>query len=623
MKQISVKFAGVFAVLAFAVTATTPASAQTIAELQALIAQLTQQIAAMSGGTSNPATGTTYTYSMDLTLGSTGADVVALQTFLESKGVLTIPAGVSKGYFGELTRAALARYQAMNGISPAVGYFGPMTRAKVNQESVTVTNPGTNPGTPSTPGSLSGEGDVEIDVTLDGSIDIDLGDTEEVIVLDVEAVDGDVRIDRMDFLFSGEDADEDAVSARPWLYFDEVVLEVDGREVASLSRSSDFTDVDGDYRARFSGLNLVIEEDDKVEVTLKVTALASMQGDRVDHTIFVDFDTTEDVRFVDGSGAVLFGATGEDAAAQITFTDEFGTGDVSVTIGDNSPEDAVIVLDEDNRTNGVTVLEFDVEADNDDIEVQDVLVTFNKGTSTTTVSNLLYRAYLYQGSTLLKSKSVSGDEVIFDDIEFAIDEDDTEMFTVKVDFNKVANKADIDEFIVASTTVTYEDSDFVLDSETLQVNETHQLVVEGLVDEFTKKSATLVSQGTNKSNGVYTFEFDLTAYEDEFYIAEDGSDFGVTLSNTASTTLVRTQIAATNATLVNNGDSYRINKGQTRTFTVTVEVQANTGVGSVSNQVTLDDLVYNTDADLDGVDATLTLGAPDYRSTAVSLFDNN
>ncbi len=66
----------------------------------------------------------------DLTIGSSGADVIALQTTLISKG-FSIPAGAT-GYFGEQTRAALAEYQAANGIMPAAGYFGPKTRAVLN-----------------------------------------------------------------------------------------------------------------------------------------------------------------------------------------------------------------------------------------------------------------------------------------------------------------------------------------------------------------------------------------------------------------------------------------------------------------------------------------------------------
>jgi LPXTG-site transpeptidase (sortase) family protein len=62
-------------------------------------------------------------------MGATGADVIALQTFLEAQGFLTMPAGVAKGFFGTLTGAAVAKYQISAGLSPA-GVFGPLTRAK-------------------------------------------------------------------------------------------------------------------------------------------------------------------------------------------------------------------------------------------------------------------------------------------------------------------------------------------------------------------------------------------------------------------------------------------------------------------------------------------------------------
>ena len=71
----------------------------------------------------------TYNFTVDLTIGSTGADVNALQQMLIDAGLLMIPAPT--GYFGEMTRAALAKWQAAHGVTPSVGYFGPLTRAAV------------------------------------------------------------------------------------------------------------------------------------------------------------------------------------------------------------------------------------------------------------------------------------------------------------------------------------------------------------------------------------------------------------------------------------------------------------------------------------------------------------
>ncbi|MDP2157660.1 MAG: peptidoglycan-binding protein, partial [Nitrospirota bacterium] len=71
----------------------------------------------------------TYNFTGDLTIGSTGADVNALQAMLIASGHLSI--ATPTGYFGPLTQAALAKWQAAHGVAPASGYFGPLTRAAV------------------------------------------------------------------------------------------------------------------------------------------------------------------------------------------------------------------------------------------------------------------------------------------------------------------------------------------------------------------------------------------------------------------------------------------------------------------------------------------------------------
>lgn len=78
-----------------------------------------------SGGSGSD---TCYNFTRDLTLGSSGSDVVALQDFLEDKGHLIMPAGVSKGYFGYLTQSSLASWQRAHNIYPPSGYFGVLTR---------------------------------------------------------------------------------------------------------------------------------------------------------------------------------------------------------------------------------------------------------------------------------------------------------------------------------------------------------------------------------------------------------------------------------------------------------------------------------------------------------------
>ncbi|MEY4440876.1 MAG: hypothetical protein RLY49_502 [Candidatus Parcubacteria bacterium] len=71
---------------------------------------------------------------IDLYFGMTHPNVKKLQQLLNSLGYKLAESGPgSPGneteYFGLLTKTALAKYQADNGIVPASGYFGPITRA--------------------------------------------------------------------------------------------------------------------------------------------------------------------------------------------------------------------------------------------------------------------------------------------------------------------------------------------------------------------------------------------------------------------------------------------------------------------------------------------------------------
>ena len=72
----------------------------------------------------------------DLTIGSTGADVTALQNFL---GLTP-----TTGYFGNVLKTAVIAYQSAHGIFPADGVVGPMTRAFISKIDICVP-PGTAP----------------------------------------------------------------------------------------------------------------------------------------------------------------------------------------------------------------------------------------------------------------------------------------------------------------------------------------------------------------------------------------------------------------------------------------------------------------------------------------------
>jgi hypothetical protein len=137
---------------------------QTVADLQAQLQALLAQVAALQAQLASqgaPAASGTVPASLlssgDLTLGSRGAAVKDLQKFLNANGAQVAASGAgSPGNetetFGPLTQAALAKWQAANGVSPAAGYFGPRTRAKLSTLSAAPSAP-TTPTTPAPAGT--------------------------------------------------------------------------------------------------------------------------------------------------------------------------------------------------------------------------------------------------------------------------------------------------------------------------------------------------------------------------------------------------------------------------------------------------------------------------------------
>lgn len=115
-----------------AVLASFDADAATIASVKASL-----EGTPVTGSATSAAVGV---FKANLTIGSLGNEVKALQEYLNAHGYQVASSGPgSPGSettrFGSLTKAALIKFQKAKGITPAVGYFGPITRAAVNSGS--------------------------------------------------------------------------------------------------------------------------------------------------------------------------------------------------------------------------------------------------------------------------------------------------------------------------------------------------------------------------------------------------------------------------------------------------------------------------------------------------------
>lgn len=155
-KNVATVFVGVGMILALSFAVVTPAKADMLSDLQAQVQALLAQIAALQGGSTTPSTGgSCTTFTRNHQLGDNGGEVMQIQKFLNSNGAVVSATGAGSvgnesSYFGAKTKAAVAKFQAANGVAPAAGYWGPLTRAKANSM-CTTTGGGTTGGGTTTP----------------------------------------------------------------------------------------------------------------------------------------------------------------------------------------------------------------------------------------------------------------------------------------------------------------------------------------------------------------------------------------------------------------------------------------------------------------------------------------
>ncbi len=411
--------------------------------------------------------GMAYAFNTNLTVGSRGADVVALQSFLESRGLLTMPAGVAKGYFGGLTKAAVAAYQVMKSISPTAGYVGPITRAALNAEGGVATVPTgpiacpagftctANPGTQLPPSSGAGiEGTLDVRLASNPADNANVRTQTDVPVygLEFRARIGDVTIQTLDLrvsVLSGSTSENPATLLNTIKVWDGSTL----LATVPVSVGTFTKDQNQVYYYRLSGLNFRVAKDQTKTLTVSFST-NSIDSDR---TVSIQGYGSSSVRATSGNNVSSFYDVSGSAYTRSHTFKKPGNSTLTLSAA-SSPLRSM-----NNRVNGtdsltnVPLLTFNLKSETGDSTLLTVgAQVWASGTLPTTL-------YLYQGSTLLKSKTVSGtgspgatatSTVTFDNLDSTsgsiVPVNAITTYTVKADFpsNTVSGT-------VASTTVQY------------------------------------------------------------------------------------------------------------------------------------------------------------------------
>ncbi len=439
--------------------ATNDAQAQTVDDLKALIAQLQSQLAALQGGGSGSSGACSF--SRSLTVGSSGADVTCLQNYLISAG-FSIPAGAT-GYFGSQTQAAVAAWQAANGVSPAVGFFGPISRARYADVA------GSSSGSGSS-GSGSGNcpaGFVEVPLqpagfrceqeTTGGSTGITTpgvegtltvsssnaglistlyeGDTMAPILgMKIEAKNSDIAVQRVKLDLGTNTEIYNKIYRRFHV--------TDGSNVLTSFdlNSSNVVKEGSTYYVTITGFNLLVPVGNSRTLVIKADTHGTFDSSDVTN---INADSArgrvrlanDGVRGVDGAGINQYSpSTGSDVSRTVTLSKALSdSATLKVSLNANSAKKAEVVASDgsnDDELDKMTLFSFDVKAEKDDITITDLPVGVVKGGAGAATAQT---AYLYDGNTEIDSASVTSSVATFSDIDFVIPKDSTKTLTVKID----------------------------------------------------------------------------------------------------------------------------------------------------------------------------------------------
>jgi peptidoglycan hydrolase-like protein with peptidoglycan-binding domain len=554
-------------------------------------------------------------FNSNLSVGSTGADVSALQTWLISKGfnIPAIASGAAQtGYFGQQTKDAVKAYQAANGI-PNTGFVGPLTRASLNATGGVAVNPGfvcpvgmtctvnpgtTVPGTPAPTGTISTPGVVgtlaaSLWTTPSGVVAYK-GQSYDVASYKIQASASDMAVQNLTLDFD----------VRPWLYASAITVKDDtGAIVGQVNNlnSSNFSELTAgsQYRVSVPVAGYVVRATQIKYLTVNLTFLPS--SDRSTGTVTV---TQAQIRSVDGTGVTDTATVTDDR----TFTYQgSGAGSLIVTTDVNSPKTGLVQISTSAQTQNVPLAIFDVKSQNAPSTLRTLSVrvsTVGSGTVGTLFSNikLVAGGQTYSANTITAGTTVgtqSTSTVTFTNITIPLAADVYVPLKIVADVaintnNAYDNTMSSTTLVAAGSTGGTSNNPVVEDASysTLDVNEA---TFTSEVLSFTSSSVTVNSLATTygtkttldtgSTTQQFSFVFSLTAGNNPIYLSKTLSTLIASSSSVSGITFASVDLSDNNTT----GDSasnFYLAPGQTKTITATYQASANTQSGSGSYYVT-------------------------------------
>ena len=524
-----------------------------------------------------------------------------------------LPALAVDGVYGSGTAAGVAYLQTMVGAA-ADGVFGPATRAAYEAYVADNCEAEEEEEEEEEESELSGGETSLEDWDTSSEDDAQEGSEEHIATIKFDVEDADAMINRLDVSFDnssvGGTADDE-----PWDVFETLTLMADGEEIASedIDDQDDWLDDDGAVtQYRLSGLDYVVEEGEEAEIEIYLTAMTNVDDTaNADWIIFID---DEGLRALDSEGInSYFGDTADTVA--FGMEDEGGDESIEIKSSSDDPDASTLSVEDDTDSDWYTVMEFRLEGEENEIDLEDLDLTFTTGTAD--YEDVVNDIYLDVDGTEIDDVDVTDPDSTTADLVFDIDKDasvgadDTIDVKVMVEFKELTGNYLAGETVqVTVTAVSGEGVDDVSDTASLD-SEEHSLSL--AVAAISGVSSSESSLPNDDTTGTISFTFTVDASDaDEdvtFDVADnadvDGSTDDVMFTNSGGGTATKTSaLVLIDGDASYAGGTWTILEGDEATFALdTAIVQT---VGSGTHRVNLDSVAGVT---VDEISSGLLLSA--------------
>lgn len=418
------------------------------AQINTLLAQLStlqSQLSTMTGtttGTVPAACAGISTFTTNLTVGSTGSDVKCLQALLNQSADTQVASsgagspGNETTYFGSLTQAAVANYQAKHGITPTAGYFGPLTRSSMNSMLVGTTTP-TTPTTPTTVPSTctsATEGSYAVVISASPvSRTINAGSGIEAYGIDIKATNSDIKIGKLDLQASVVNATT-AVAENPGNFIQAIKIYDTSVSSANLIKTYSLPvfsqDTSAVWYTQMTDMNFVVPKDTVKKLLLVIDTGTSIDQNR---TVTLRVYGTSGLRGRDCAGIDSYTTL---TATRVLTVQQPGVATLTISTATDNPNSDNIEADANNGVQTKeTLLSLNAKATAGSTSLVRLEVTYASAGSAMVLPSILY---LYDGDTLVSSATPNATEngaATFENFVYAIAQDETKNLKVKADWS--------------------------------------------------------------------------------------------------------------------------------------------------------------------------------------------